>query len=377
MKKLILILLSCLATASAADMFVFFGTHTTGPGKGFSLAHFDTATGALTTPVFLQEAADPAYFILHPDGRHLYTCNSILEYQGKPGGSLSAYAIDPATARLTLLNRQPSYGGDPSYVSFDRTLHFLFVANYQGGNIAAFALKPDGSLGERTAFIQHTGKSVDPKRQTKPYAHSIVTDPANRFVLVPDLGVDKMFIYRFDASSGALRPNDPPFVTVKPGAGPRHVVFHPNGHWVYLIHEMGSIVTLYDWDAARGALKEVQTVSTLPEGWKGVSTCSEMLIHPNGKFLYASNRGHDSIALFDIDAQTGRLKMVSTFPTLGKTPRNFAFDPTNRWLLVTNHESNNAVVFAMDEKTGRLTPHGQPVSVPYPFCERFLPVVKK
>ena len=352
----------------AADVYVYFGTHSRGPGIGFSVAHFDTDTGALTQPRFLTEAVEPAYFVIHPDGRHLYTCNS-----GSPGG-VSAYEIDRATGQLTLLNKEPSGGGDASYVCLDQTGRFVLVANYEGGNIAVFALQPDGRIGGRTAFAQHTGSSVDPKRQTHAYAHSIIVDPTNRFALVADLGLDRLFVYRFDEKNGSLRPNDPPFATVRPGSGPRHVKFHPNGRWVYLINEMGCTVTAFNWDSDHGALTEFQTISTLPADFKGASTCAEIKVHPNGRFLYGSNRGHDSLAVFAIDSTTGRLAPLEYVSTRGKIPRNFTFDPTGRWILCTNHGSDNAVVFRVDATTGRLTPAGQPVSVPSPFCERFLPV---
>jgi 6-phosphogluconolactonase len=354
--------------ALAADLFVYFGSHGKGPNIGFSLAHFDTETGRLTTPVFLQEAVAPAYFIIRPDGTRLYTCNS------EPGSSVSAYAIDPATAKLTFLNQKPSGGGDPSYVSLDATGRYLMVANYLGGSVAVFALQPDGSIGERTAFVQHTGASVNPSNQTHAHAHSIRVDPTNRFVLVADLGVDKVFVYRLDPKTGALQPNDPPFATVAPGAGPRHTAFHPNGRYVYLINQMGGSIVRFGWDSNRGALTQFETISTLPEGAQVTSTgAAEILVHPSGRFLYATNRGHDSVAVFSIQPETGRLTPIQHIPTQGKTPRNCEFDPTGRWLLVTNQDSNNALVFGIDQNTGRLTQAGQPVPVPAPFCERFLP----
>jgi len=354
--------------ANAADMYVYFGTHRSGPGIGFSLAHFDTETGALTKPQFIMEAVEPAFFVIHPDGKHLYTCNS-----AQPG-SVSAYEIDPKTGRLTLLNQKPAGGADPSYIALDKASRYALVANYQGGNIAVLAIKPDSSIGERTAFAQHTGSSVNPQRQTRPFAHSIIVDPSNRFVLVADLGVDKVFVYRFNEKDGTLTPNDPPFAAVKPGSGPRHVKFHPNGKWVYLINEIGSTVIGFNWDGTKGTLTEFQTVSTLPEGFTNTSTCAELEIHPNGKFLYGSNRGHDSIIVFAVDQATGKLTLVEHVSSQGKTPRNFAFDPTGRWIICSNHGSNNAVVFRVNETTGKLTQTGQPVEVPYPFCERFLPV---
>ncbi|HWJ19020.1 MAG TPA: lactonase family protein [Geobacterales bacterium] len=355
---------TALSTAAGADLTVYIGTHTAAPGKGFSVAHFDTVTGALSKPEFLLETPAPAYFVIAPGGRRLYSCNST--------GFVSAYSIDPATARLALINQEPSGGGDPSYISLDRTGHYVFVANYDGGNIAVWAIQPDGSLGDRTAFVQHTGSSVDPRRQTHAYAHSIVVDPTNRFVLVADLGLDKLFVYRFNVKDGSLSPNDPPFARSAPGSGARHVVFHPNGRWVYLITEMGNTIILFNWDTKNGTLSEVQTTPTLPKDFQGVSTCAEVRVHPSGRFVYASNRGHDSIAVFSVDAHTGRLTPIQHVPSGGKTPRNFEMDPTARWMLVTNHGNEKPMVFRIDQETGKLTPVGQPVDVPAPFCPRFL-----
>jgi 6-phosphogluconolactonase len=351
-----------------ADMFVYFGTHRAGTNVGFSLAHFDTDTGVLTKPEFLIQSPAPAYFVIHPDGRQLYTCNS------GSLGTVSAYEIEPHTGVLKFLNRVPAGGLDTSYVSLDQSGRYLFAANYQGGNIAAFALKPDGSIGDRTAFVQDTGKGVNPLRQTHAYAHSIITDPSNRFALAADLGVDKIFVYHFNAEDGSLSPNNPPSVSVAPGSGARHVKFHPNGRWVYLINEIASTIIAFNWDSTNGTLTEFQTVSALPADFKGTSACAEIMVHPNGKFLYASNRGDDTLAVFAIDQTTGQLTLVEHVPSGGKMPRNFAFDPTGKWILCSNHDSNNALVFRVDENTGKLTPTGQPVSVPYPFCERFLPV---
>lgn len=353
--------------ASAANTFVFFGTHRSGAGLGFSVSGFDTDTGALTSPRLDVEASQPAFFVIHPDGRRLYTCNS-----GSPGG-ISAYAIDPKTANLALINKVSSSGDGPSYVCLDHTAHFVLVANYGSGTVAVFALQSDGSIGMRTAFVQHAGRSINPERQTHAYAHSIIVDPSNRFALAADLGVDRLFIYRFDDRTGSLTPNDPPFAAVTPGSGPRHVTFHPNGAWVYLINEMACTITAFNWDSSRGALAEFQTVSMLPAEFKGVNTCAEILVQPNGRFLYGSNRGHNSIAVFAIDTASGRLTPIQHVSTQGRTPRNFAFDPTGKWIICTNQDSDSAVVFRVDDASGRLTQTGTPVTVPSPFCERFLP----
>ena len=359
---------------NAANMLVFFGTHRSGPSLGFSLAHFNPITGALSQPEFLQEAEAPAFFVIHPDGKHLYTCNSMDSYQGKPGGAVSAYTIEPKTGNLALLNRKPTGGGEPSYISLDHTGRYALVANYNGGSVCVYAIQPDGGFGERTAFIQHTGSSTHPQRQKHAYAHSIIVDPGNRFALAADLGADKVFVYRFNAKDGSLVPNDPPSVSLKPGSGPRHIKFHPNGKFVYAINELSSTVTGFNWNSLTGSLTEFQSLSTLPADFNGFNTCAEIEVHPNGKFLYGTNRGHDSIAVFGIDAVTGRLTPVEHVPTRGKMPRNFAFDPTGKWILLSNHDSNNSVVFRVDDRTGMLTQTGKPVEVPDPFCERFLPL---
>jgi len=365
---LLVIVLS--APAMAEDMFVYFGSHGAGPHIGFSVAHFDTDTGKLTKPVFLEEAVAPAYFIIRPDGRRLYTCNSF------PGSSVSAYAIDPTSAKLAFLNQQPSGGGDPSYVSLDPSGRYLMVANFLGGSVAVFALRPDGSIGRRTALVQNIGTSLDPNDPKHAHAHSIRFDPSRRFVLVADLGLDKVLVYRMNPKTGALTPNDPPFVSVAPGSGPRHTAFDPRDRYVYAINETASSIVRFGWDSNRGVLTQFETVSTLPEGFTGVNTGAEILMHPSGKFLYATNRGNDSVAVFSVQADTGRLTPLQFISTEGKTPRNAEFDPTGKWLLVTNQDSNNAVVYRIDQSTGRLTENGDPVSVPGPFCERFVPVGK-
>jgi 6-phosphogluconolactonase len=358
----------------ASDNLVFFGTHSIGTGRGVSVAHFDSDTGALSKLELVAEAAAPAFFVIHPDGRHLYTCNSNDFARGFTGETISAFSIDPQTGRLTLINQQSSGGADPSYITLDATNRYVLNANYKGGSVAVIRLNPDGSLGERTAVIQHQGSSIDPKRQTQPYAHCIRVDPTNRFALVADLGLDRLFVYRFNAQDGSLQPNDPPFAKVTPGAGPRHLTFDPGGRYVYLINEMASTIVTFAWDSTRGALTERQALSTLPAGFQGTSQCAEILVHPNGRYVYGSNRGHDSLAVFSIDARTGQLRLVEHVATRGRTPRNFAFDPSQQWIIVTNHGSDNAMVFRVDGETGRLTPQGQPVGIVYPFGIGFLKV---
>ena len=357
--------------AMGADTFVYFGSHGSGPHIGFSLAHFDTDTGTLTQPVFLEEAVAPAYFILRPDGRRLYTCNSA------PGSSVSAYAIDPTTAKLTLLNQQPSGGGDPSYVSLDPKGRYLLVANYRGGSVAVFPLRPDGSIGPRTGFIQHVGASLDPDSPSHAHAHSILFDPGHRFVLSADLGLDTIFVYRLNQATGALTRNRAGSASVAPGAGPRHIAFDPRGRYVYAINQTANTIVRFGWNARRGILTRFETVSTLPDSFKGENTAAELLMHPSGKFLYATNRGSDTVAVYAVGRATGRLVPTQFIPSGGRTPRNAEFDPTGKWLLVSNQDSSNAVVFRIDGATGHLTQNGDPVSVPHPFCERFFAVPQR
>ena len=270
-----------------------------------------------------------------------------------------------------MLNSVASGGEDPSYISLDKNEHFCFVANYKTGSVAAFALRPDGRIGNCVSSLQYTGHGTDPVRQTQSHAHLIIPDPTNHYVLVADLGLDTVSVYRFENQAGWLLANDPPTIKIKAGSGARHMAFDSSGKYLYVISEMGSIITVLDWDSAHGTAKENQVISTLPADFHGTSVAAEITIHPSGKFLFATNRGRDSLAVFTIDPGTGRLSWLQDIPSAGKTPRNFAIDPTGRWLVVTNHDSNNAVVFSIDQETGRLTQKGEPVSVTYPFCPRF------
>lgn len=358
---------------TATEVVVLFGTQSEGPQRGFSKSYFDTATGTLSRPEFVTDAVRPGFFVVHPDGRHLYSTNSVDTFKGEKSGAVSAYEVDGKSGSLTLLNQQSSGGQNPAHVSLDAAGRHLFVANYNGGSIAVFAIKPDGSLGARTAFVQHQGASTHPTRQTQAHAHAIKLDPSGRFAFVPDLGADKLFVYRFDANTGALTPNNPPAAVITPGAGPRHISFHPNGRFAYLLNELASRVDVFAWDAKSGRLTLLQSATTLPDGFSGTTTAAEIEMHPSGKFLYTSNRGDDSLAVFAVDPATGRLTFVERVSTQGKNPRNFAFDPTGRWLVVTNHVGQNVAVFGIDANTGRLRPTGTVMAVPYPFfCVRFL-----
>lgn len=335
---------------------------------GIFVAEFDPATGKLSAPKLIQETRDPAHFAVTRDGRHLYMCNT-----GTPGG-VSAFAIkDKKTGALELLNYKESQGRGPSYVSVDKSGKYVLEANYGGGYVEVYSLAKDGSLDTQTAFVQHVGSSVNPQRQQKPYAHWVRTDPSNKFGLAADLGTDEIVVYKFDDKTGKLTPNDPPSVKVPGGMGPRHLAFHPNAKWLYGIAEMGNQVMAFNWDGAKGALTQFQSVNTLDASFKTESNAAEIAVHANGKFLYASNRGEDSIVVFAIDPANGQLSFKQRVASRGKVPRYFTFDPTNQWLIVANQEGANLSVFSVDAKTGELAPVGEPVALVKPMGVVFLP----
>ena len=358
-------------STKAADRTMYVGTYTRGASKGIYAYRFDSSSGKTTPIGLVAETENPSFLAIHPNQRFLYAANEISQYQGQAAGSVSAFAIDPATHGLKALNRVSSRGTGPCHVAVDKTGKWLFVANYGSGSVAAFPIHEDGSLGEASAFFQHTGSSVNKERQSGPHAHVVALSPDNKFVLVADLGLDRVFAYRIDPAKGGLTPNDPPFVKLAPGSGPRHIAFRPDAKFVYSVNEMLSTVTGFRYDASRGSLKEVQTISTLPKGWSGTNTTAEIVIHPNARFLYASNRGDDSIAIFRIDPGRGTLTFVDRTPTQGKTPRNFAIDPSGTYLLAANQDSGNVVTFRIDPQTGRLTSTGSMLEVPMPVCILF------
>jgi 6-phosphogluconolactonase len=355
------------------SLFVYVGTYTGPKSKGIYLLRLDAASGALT-PLGLAAATEsPSFLALHPNGRFLYAVNEVNEFAGQKGGAVSAFAVQPDSGKLRLLNQQSSRGTGPCHLVVDRSGRTVLLANYSGGSVAALPVHADGRLGAATAFIQHKGTGTNPQRQEGPHAHSINVDPGNHFAVAADLGLDKVFVYRFDPTRSMLAPNrDGPWVTVQPGSGPRHFAFHPTGRFGYVINEMACTVTAFAYDAARGLLKELQTISTLPDGVQEGYSTAEVQVHPSGKFLYGSNRGHDTIAVFRIDPETGKLTAVEHQPTQGKTPRNFGIDPTGTFLLAANQDSDTVVVFRIDPRTGRLKATGSGVAVPAPVCVKFL-----
>lgn len=361
-------------SAARQKYFAYLGTYTNKTtSKGIYAYRFDAVTGSLNAGSLAAESTEPSFLAAHPGGKYLYAVSETGDFEDKKSGAVNAYAIGSRTGKLALLNQVASGGADPCYISFDKTGKYVLVANYTGGSIAVFPILSDGKLGERTAFVQHTGVGANKERQEGPHAHWIETSPDNRFAFAVDLGLDEILVYKFDAQNGTLTPNDPPYLKLQAASGPRHLVFAPNGQFAYLTSELSSTVTALSYDAANGAFTPLQTLSTLPAGYSGANDTAEIAVHPSGKFLYDSNRGHNSIAIFAIDPTDGKLTSRGTISTQGKTPRNFVIDPTGAYLLAANQESNTIVVFKIDQSTGGLTPTGQKVSAPATVCISFVP----
>src|SRR5437773_4291803 len=361
---------------NSKEFLVYIGTYTGGKSKGIYVARFDSVSGRLGAPELAAESLSPSFLAIHPNQRFLYAANETGEFAGKKSGAVSAFVIDSNSGKLTLLNQQPSGGDGPCHVAVDKTGKTLLVANYGGGSVEALPIKPDGSLDAPTSFIQHRGSGVDKQRQEGPHAHFITTDAANRFALACDLGLDKVLVYKFDPANSSLVANDPPSASVAPGSGPRHLAFHPRGRYAYVINEMKCTMTAFSYDPERGEMKRLQTLSTLPDGEtaKPNYSTAEVEAHPNGRFLYGSNRGHNSIVVFAIDENTGKLARVENVSTQGKTPRSFGIDPTGKYLLAANQDSDNAVVLRIDPSTGRLTATGISVEIGMPVCVKFVHV---
>jgi 6-phosphogluconolactonase len=353
-------------SALARKYFVYIGTYTGEKSKGLYSFQFDSASGDMTPVQLAGELANPSFLTIHPNRKFLYAVSEL------PAGSVTGFAIDPKTGALTKLNTVPTGGGGACHLVVDKTGKSLMVANYGTGSVASFPVGADGRLGEATAVIKHAGSSVNQKRQRGPHAHAVVLSADNRFLFVPDLGLDQILSYRLDPVKASLSPNDPPFAKVTPGGGPRHFSFHPKGKYAYVLNEMGSSVTAFSYDAARGALTELQNLSTLPKDFSGEDNSAELEVDAKGRFLYASNRGHDSIAVFAI-GKDGKLTLVENAATQGKTPRNFKIDPTGAYLFAANQNSDSIVQFRIDAKSGKLKPTGKTLEVSKPVCVDFTP----
>lgn len=360
--------------ALPARYAIYVGTYTGGEGKGVFLFHMDPQTGTLTPRGTSGIVSNPSFLALHPSGRFLYAVSETGGFGGRKTGSVAAFSLDPDTGGMKFLNQEASEGTGPCHLVVDRKGGHVLVANYGSGTAAVLPIRENGGLGPAVSVVRHEGKGPHPRRQEGPHAHSINLSPGGRFAFVADLGIDRVMVYRYDENRGILTPNEPPFVPLAPGSGPRHLAFRPDGRFVYVINELLSTVTVFAFDPSRGALKELQTVSTLPEGFQGQNTTAEVQVTPDGRLLYGSNRGHDSLAIFSIDAALGTLTPCGHQSTQGKTPRNFGIDPSGRWLLVANQGSDSIVVFRIDAGSGRLESVGAPLSVPKPVCVKFLPL---
>ncbi len=353
---------------------VFVGTYTGHGSQGIYAYRFDLETGQTTSIGLVAETENPTFLAVHPSGRFLYAVNEVDEYEGKPSGSVSAFAIDRKTGALRLLNRVGSLGKGPAHLSLDQTGKYLLVANYGGGNVAVFPIGDDGRIGTSTSFVQHSGSGANPERQAGPHAHQIIVSSDNRFVLVADLGLDEVLVYKFDAKHGTLSPNNLQFAKTEPGAGPRHAAFQPNGRILYVLNELTSTVDTFSFDPRSGKTKELESLSTLPKNFAGKNTDAEIVVDAKGKFVYASSRGHDSMTVFTVDPKTGRLSQVQDISSGGKAPRNFAIDPTGKWLFAANQNSNNIVLFQVDPNTGQLTPIQRVLETNAPVCVVFVPL---
>src|ERR1017187_8378691 len=329
---LVLFLAATFVAAGDYKSLVYVGTYPDKGSKGIYAYRFDPVSGVSDAIGLVAETPNPSFLAVDPNHKFLYAVNEIDNFNGSHSGAISVFAIDRMSGRLTFVQQVSSLGADPAHVSLDKSGKYLLVANYTSGNIAVFPIEKDGRLGPHSAFVQHAGSSVNKDRQAGPHAHAIEASNDNQFVLTADLGLDELLVYRFDQKSGSLAPNDPAFAKISPGAGPRHFANSPSGKFVYLVNEMASTITVFAFTPATGKLQEQQTISTLPAGFKGENTTAEIEVDAKGKFLYVSNRGDDSIAVFAVDPHNGNLSFVQRVPTGGQAPRHFTLDPTGKWM---------------------------------------------
>jgi 6-phosphogluconolactonase len=359
-----------LIAAPADEYFVYFGTYTATVSKGIYAYRFQPSTGKLEALGVMAEAPNPSFLAVRPDHRYLYAVN----WKGSdtvPGNTISAFAVDALTAKLTFLNKVSSKGEMPTHLATDARGDTLLVANYGSGTVASFPIARDGRLGEAVTVDQHSGPPVAVHGGV-PHAHDVLFSADQRVAFIAELGLDRIYTYRFNAANHTIAPHDPPYVSTAPGSGPRHLALHPGGRFLYANNETNSTVTAFLRQGDGGTLKEIHTVSTLPPDFRGTNSTAEIQIDRGGKFLYVSNRGHDSIAVFAVDSATGMLTSVEHVSTQGKTPRNFSLDPTGSYLFAANENSGNVVLFRVDAGNGRLTPTGQVLDVPSPSCVIFL-----
>ncbi len=359
-----------------ADWLMFAGTYTRGgTSKGIYVYQMDAESGGMTQVHVEEGISNPSFVTVHPNQKYLYAVAEVSESSGVPGGALMAYEIDHSSGKLSRINQQSTGGPGPCHVSIDASGKFAVVANYGGGSVCMLPVNEDGSLGPSSQFIQHYGGTkVNPRRQEKAHAHSANLSPDNRFAIINDLGLDQLRVYEMDLEAGKLNFNEESSVDSAPGAGPRHFDFHPNNRYAYAINELGCTVTAYNYDAASGKLSEINSLSTLPKGYEGENTTADIHVSPDGRFVYGSNRGHNTLAIFKIDESDGSIEFVSDQSTGGKTPRNFAIHPDGKYLYAANQDSDSIIQFEINSTTGELTPVGREIRCPMPVCLKFMPL---
>ncbi len=364
-KLLFLTIMLASITASAQQFYLFVGTYTANGSKGIYVYEFDAATGTAKWVSNTDSITNPSYLAVAPNKKYVY---AVIETNGTNPGKLAAFSFDSSLGTLHFINQQVTGGDDPCYVSVSSSNKWIMVANYSGGSVSVFSANDDGSLNPRNQLIQHTGKSVNAQRQEKAHVHAAVFSPDEHFVFTPDLGMDRVFAYSFNPDQQEpLSPAPTPYTEVIAGNGPRHLTFHPNKRFAYLVEEMGGAVVAYQYN--NGRLSKFQQIETHPAGFKGDIGSADIHISPDGKFLYASNRGDENtLTIFAINSRSGKLTLKGYQPTLGKTPRNFVIDPTGNYLLVANQNTNNVVVFKRNKKTGMLTQIGKGFDIPNPVC---------
>ena len=351
----------------------YIGTYTQGESEGIYAFDVNTETGQLEGKGVSARLENPSYLAIDKKNRYLYSVMETDHFNGTPSGAVAAFAIHRQTGNLTPLNFESTKGQVPCHITTDSFNRFLFAANYRDGNVSAFPLNADGSLGPVSTIIQHQGSGPNKERQERAHAHFVSLTPEENYLCAVDLGIDKIMVYQFDPAAGSLTLDEKRSAAIRPGSGPRHLAFHPNGKFVYLVNELSSDVVFLKYSIDFTFTAE-QYISTLPEGYAGTNTCAAIHVSPDGRYLYASNRGHDSIAIYRIDAQTGKLEFVAHTPTDGKDPRDFAIDPTGKYLYAANQNSDTIVSFAIHQETGELQPLGQVISVPSPVCIKFVPL---
>ena len=362
-------------TTSANNFFVYIGTYTNRNDEGLYVCSFDSEKGRLTAPKLAVELLNPNFIAISPNNLFLYTVGDSNSSDSLENGCVNSFSLCRKTGNLSPIKQVSSYGKTPCHITIDKTGKYALVSNYTTGSLAVFPISDDGHLSEPATVIQHTGSSIDPSRQTGPHIHSITLDGSNRYALAADLGQDKIFVYHFDQDNGTLKPSDMPYIPIEPGSGPRHFTFGPSGNYAYIVNEMSNTITAFKYDQDSGILNDIGTIPTLPADYKGQSYTSEIQTSPSGKYLYTANRGHDSIAIFEINSKNGKLALIDIQTCGGKWPHHFCIDPTGKWLLIANERSDKVSLFRIDPTTGMLNETSNSPTVPSPACIKLCPAL--